>query len=318
MTHSTVYALIVLINFTLDNVICETSLHFLDKYLLDDSRCLDGSPGAYHFTKGKDDGATKWLVSIEGGAWCFTNEECYNRSFTDLGSSKSYTPYELTDIFGNYFIRNPSTDNYMHNWNMILLRYCDGSSFTGNTQIVYNNSILYYKGSLIMQAFINELKFLTSNKITHLVVGGMSAGGLASIIHIDKFKNAFPNILITGLCDSGFFPFHDNKKCEKGPYQSNMMNLYNLMNSSAGIHNDCKLAGLGYRCLNAFDTFKFIQTPMFILQSKYDTYNIESILCINRFKYFHSIMKHGKEFEKALYMSVTSSPISHLHGIYYI
>jgi len=58
--------------------------------------CLDGSPGAYYISEGTGDNRNKMLIYFEGGAWCGgsdlagTLESCYQRSLTDLGSSKNY------------------------------------------------------------------------------------------------------------------------------------------------------------------------------------------------------------------------------------
>jgi hypothetical protein len=57
--------------------------------------CLDGSPGVYYID---DSGRipTKFLLHFDGGGWCAegdlasTIESCYQRSKTDLGSSRNY------------------------------------------------------------------------------------------------------------------------------------------------------------------------------------------------------------------------------------
>jgi hypothetical protein len=49
--------------------------------------CLDGSPYGFYFQKSKT-GSTKWTISIEGGGWCYDEQECYSRSKMALGSSK--------------------------------------------------------------------------------------------------------------------------------------------------------------------------------------------------------------------------------------
>ena len=36
--------------------------------------------------------ATKWVVFIKGGGWCTSIADCYERSFSTLGSSRSYAP----------------------------------------------------------------------------------------------------------------------------------------------------------------------------------------------------------------------------------
>jgi hypothetical protein len=52
--------------------------------------CLDGSPYGFYFNPSKT-GSTKWTISIEGGGWCYDEQECYSRSKMALGSSKGWS-----------------------------------------------------------------------------------------------------------------------------------------------------------------------------------------------------------------------------------
>ncbi|CAN0885123.1 Pectin acetylesterase 6 [Linum grandiflorum] len=98
--------------------------------------CLDGSLPGYHFHRGSGIGANNWLINLELGMVCFSD---------------------------------------FYNWNRIKLRYCDGASFTGDTQ----------------------------NKV---LLSGCSAGGLATIIHCDEFAALFPNSTkVKCFSDAGLF-----------------------------------------------------------------------------------------------------------------
>ena len=52
--------------------------------------CLDGSPYGFYFQPSKT-GSTKWTISIEGGGWCYDEQDCYGRSKMALGSSKGWS-----------------------------------------------------------------------------------------------------------------------------------------------------------------------------------------------------------------------------------
>nr|GLL37868.1 probable LRR receptor-like serine/threonine-protein kinase At3g47570 [Ipomoea trifida] len=45
-----------------------------------------------------------------------------------------------------------------YNWNKVMIRYCDGSSFTGNSQKKQNGTKLYFRGAKIYKSTINEMK----------------------------------------------------------------------------------------------------------------------------------------------------------------
>jgi len=105
-----------------------------------EARCIDGSLPAYYIRKGRDEGASKWVVHFEGGGWCYDLQACYLRSKTGLGSSKGYP-----DSMGNselplYLSDYSSVNPLMYNWNVVNVKYCDGSSYAGNTVADYEGT----------------------------------------------------------------------------------------------------------------------------------------------------------------------------------
>lgn len=67
---------------------------------------------------------------MEGGGWCYTEDECVERSKTKLGSSKSWSPdFELPYGFVS---DDQETNPDFYNWNLAFVAYCDGASFLGN------------------------------------------------------------------------------------------------------------------------------------------------------------------------------------------
>ncbi|XP_042425861.1 uncharacterized protein LOC122013690 [Zingiber officinale] len=81
-----------------DNALSEPAVHpssapaLVELTLVHDAEakgalCLDGSPAAYHLTKGFGSGSDKWIVHLEGGGWCLSLDSCSYRKSTLLGSS---------------------------------------------------------------------------------------------------------------------------------------------------------------------------------------------------------------------------------------
>ena len=72
------------------------SLGTWSKVLLTDAvaksgaRCLDGSPGGYyirtHNAKGDAADPKKWIVFMQGGGWCSSDENCAERAATAVRS----------------------------------------------------------------------------------------------------------------------------------------------------------------------------------------------------------------------------------------
>jgi O-palmitoleoyl-L-serine hydrolase len=110
------------------------------KYFLSDSKsqCIDGTRAVYYLRIGSGTGQSKWHIHFEGGGWCYDLESCHYRSTTNLGSSKSYEEC-LSYSFTNsaYFSSNETANPLLHNFNVVFVRYCDGSSFAGNDMQKY-------------------------------------------------------------------------------------------------------------------------------------------------------------------------------------
>ena len=107
--------------------------------LMQGASCLDGSPPVYYIRTGSGDGADKWILHLMGGAWCQNSTECYDRSFTMLGTSTLWTdpitmPNILTRMDG-ILSANATTNPDFYNWNAVFFVYCDGSSFAGDVYV---------------------------------------------------------------------------------------------------------------------------------------------------------------------------------------
>lgn len=116
--------------------------------------CLDGSAPAYHLDRGSGTGVNSWLVHMEGGGWCNNVTTCLSRKNSSLGSStKMVTPLAFSGLLGNNPIFNPD----FYNWNRVKIRYCDGSSFTGDVEAVNPVTKLHFRGARIWLAVMEEL-----------------------------------------------------------------------------------------------------------------------------------------------------------------
>ena len=79
---------------------------------------------------GSGSGTNKWIIHLEGGGWCYDEDECVGRSKTNLGSSKEW---KRTAEFPYGFLSDDRWVNPdFHDWNLAFVNYCDGASFLGN------------------------------------------------------------------------------------------------------------------------------------------------------------------------------------------
>ncbi|KAJ6762470.1 PECTIN ACETYLESTERASE 12 [Salix purpurea] len=114
--------------------------------------CLDGTLPGYHWHRGYGSGANSWLIQLEGGGWCNTVRACVYRKKTRRGSSNYMEKLlAFTGILSNKPEENPD----FFNWNRIKLRYCDGASFTGDSE--HKAAELQFRGQRIWSAAMEDL-----------------------------------------------------------------------------------------------------------------------------------------------------------------
>ncbi|RAL54483.1 hypothetical protein DM860_001611 [Cuscuta australis] len=116
--------------------------------------CLTGQPASYFFLKGFGNGTRNWLVFLNGGGWCKNITDClqyidYRKIGQDIPPAAFYNHLLLTK-------RDENPEFF--NWNKVSVTYCDGSSFTGNSDITIKNGTTYYfRGARIFKAVMQEL-----------------------------------------------------------------------------------------------------------------------------------------------------------------
>ncbi|XP_074581178.1 LOW QUALITY PROTEIN: pectin acetylesterase 7-like [Curcuma longa] len=236
--------------------------------------CLDGSPPAYHFSPGFGSGVNNWLVHMEGGGWCRNVAECVERKGNFRGSSKHMQPLSFSGILGDNQKANPD----FYNWNRIKIRYCDGSSFTGDVEAVNPATNLHHRGGRVWRAIIDDLLAKGMNKAQNALLSGCSAGGLASILHCDNFRNLLPaSAKVKCFSDAGYFI---NAKDISGAdsVKSFFTDVVNLHGSAKNLPSSCTSRLTPSMCFFPQYVVPTMRTPLFVLNAAYDAWQIRNIL----------------------------------------
>ncbi|KAK6158588.1 hypothetical protein DH2020_005902 [Rehmannia glutinosa] len=238
--------------------------------------CLDGSPAGYRYSKGSGDGANNWLVLLPGGGWCDTTAECLNRVKTSPGTSS--TKNITASSFGGILSPNQTVNPDFYNWNRVSIRYCDGSSFIGDVEEVDPETNLHYRGSRIFSAVIDELLAKGLNNAQNAILAGDSAGALGAILHCDRFRALVPNTKrVKCISDSGFFIRAKDLPNASGREQ--------YFARTIALHGVAKF--LPTSCTSRMDPglcffpeylVGNVQTPLFLLNSAFDKYQISVTL----------------------------------------
>ncbi|KAK1382804.1 Pectin acetylesterase [Heracleum sosnowskyi] len=239
--------------------------------------CLDGSPPAYQFDKGFGDGVNNWLIFLEGGGWCDTTQDCLNRILLNgMGSSTNMFPKNFTGMTSNEQSLNP----YFYNWNRVYVRYCDGSSFTGNS--VDPEHKLHYKGAKIFNVVVKDLLAKGMKNASNALLSGCSAGGLAALLNCDRFRSLLStSTRVKCASDAGYFP-HLKDVLGGFSFAKYFDKIVNLHGSAKNLPKSCtsKMKPRSL-CFHPQYSLPYVETPFFIINSAYDTYQIANILAPN-------------------------------------
>ncbi|CAJ1977922.1 unnamed protein product [Sphenostylis stenocarpa] len=235
--------------------------------------CLDGTLPGYHLDRGFGSGADSWLVHLEGGGWCNTIRNCVYRKKTRRGSSK-YMENQIpfTGILSNKPEENPD----FFNWNRVKLRYCDGASFSGDSED--ESAQLQFRGQKIWLAAMEELMSKGMQKANQAFLSGCSAGGLASIIHCDEFRSLFPeSSKVKCLSDAGFFL--DATDVSGGRTLRNLFGgVVQLQEVQKNLPKSCLSQLDPTSCFFPQNVIEHIETPLFLLNTAYDVWQVQASL----------------------------------------
>lgn len=217
-------------------------------------------------------------------------------------------PVTRTDSGAPLIWQDPTDNPMMYNWNQVFMPYCDGASFSGSNAsvTVHNGTQLHFHGksvreavaaSLLAGGMVGTVKAKLS-EATDVVISGCSAGGLATFLHTDQWCDAVskvkPAAKCVGLPDSGFFldyqqpgqPFVPPTRLGStipGDYHRGLQWSYQIQNASSGINVDCVSAHQSgehdaWKCMFAEHVSPFIHSPVFALQSEYDSWQTGHVL----------------------------------------
>ena len=223
----------------------------------------------------------KWIVFFSGGAWCFDEQSCYQRSHTVYGSTRFNTI--VTE--GGLYSSDPQINPSFYNWNMVFVIYCDGSSFTGMRQnpVYFEDKPVYFRGKAILEAIIQDLFTRGIAHATDVLLSGSSAGSLAVLIHADFIKSKLnPKTKVRAVADSGYFV---DLATQHGINKTRDLFKRMLLthNSTLSLHPACiKRTAVvqHWKCFFPQYFSDLVETPIFILQSAYDVWQIVNNLAV--------------------------------------
>lgn len=183
---------------------------------------------------------------------------CVKRSKTGLGSSTKNWPNCLKPNSLKYYeSSSPNQNPLMYNWNTVHVKYCDGSSYSGDSMIEFDDKLLFFRGKNNRDALIRKILANGMDKASDIVLSGCSAGGLGILFGLDdmasNIKKVNPKAKIRGMADSGYFLDLFGDDYEKSlrkmkddvagdhtlDHSGHMRRVFSFTNMTAGVHWNC-------------------------------------------------------------------------------
>ncbi|KAL8030247.1 hypothetical protein ABFX02_14G274100 [Erythranthe guttata] len=234
--------------------------------------CLDGSPPAYYYVKGFGDGVNNWVLDLEGGGWCASDDFCATRLKNNLGSSKYMNG---THEFGQIKSQNQTENPDFYNWNRVYVAYCDSSSFMGDN--IQSETGINRRGARIFNAIMEDLLAKGMANAENAILAGGSAGALGALFHCDGFSELLPNAKrVKCISDSGVFVHAVHL-----PGADRRANLFAKVAAYQGIPVDSLPSSCTSRmnsslCLFPENFIGDIKTPLFLIETAFDQYQLGS------------------------------------------
>nr|BAK03817.1 predicted protein [Hordeum vulgare subsp. vulgare] len=237
--------------------------------------CMDGTPPAFHMDPGSGEGKNRWIVHLEGGSWCESLGSCLYRKASRLGSSDLMNK-ELM-YFGGILSSSPAENPDFFSWNRVMIRYCDGASFAGEGYDAGTG--LFFRGQRIWNAVMQHLLSIGMSSADHVLLTGSSAGALAVVLHCDQFGAFFAgrDTTVKCLADAGFFLDAVNVAGGR-TLRSYFGGVVATHGVAQNLPTSCTDHLNATSCFFPQNIIGGIDTPIFVLNAAYDTWQIRESL----------------------------------------
>lgn len=259
----------------------------------DAARCLDGTLSGYYYQEHPaEEGIDKWVIHLQGGGECDTEETCSGDLTNSLGSSNyfsetAYQPYFCQD--------SPDYNPDFWTYNHVYIPYCTADLHSGTITVPTEESFgMYFAGHLVFEAVVKDLtaKYGFANA-KEVILSGDSAGGIGTWVNLDYLSDYLKSagnsdVRVVGAPIAGFYFFADH------PYQgpdhtsswltnfsaSGIEHAYNVWQSY--VDESCYEAHKASSesnpsaCLLSNNSFPYIENEAFVIEAQTDQVVLEN------------------------------------------
>lgn len=206
----------------------------------------------------------------------------------------------------------------MSDCNCLFMMYCDGASFSGFRSAPWPvpgrpGGTVVFRGIKNLDATLDWAFAHGLDTATELVLAGNSAGGLSTFLHADRVAarlalEAPGCTRVRAAPIVGFFLDHDNIAHDEHNYTTKVEYIYDMQNltfgADGGLMPACQAAypDSPHYCFMSPHMQRFVKTPFFLFNSKYDTWQLTNELQIKweNGEGYDAMLEYGQDFMKQL------------------
>lgn len=251
------------------------------------STCLDGSAAVFYLSRNSE--SRNWVIRLQAGGSCVTQQECLLRKETPFGSSK----YSHKAITGTFVTSDDPRENpTFHNWNKVFIPYCSGDLFVGRKRAENHIYSLNMLGHYIVTSVFKQLikDYNISSAHTEIIFGGASAGGIGMLGNIDHIAELVKPAKVLGYNDGGWFTLYPNYKEPVGPRSPEFLNTLRMMFNyfwDGFVDESCRAQMLQpAACLYGEMVMPYLSTPIYVMVSQWDSYQLRE-LSLGKYRSIH-------------------------------
>eukprot|EP00013_Stygamoeba_regulata_P023009 CAMPEP_0177646668 /NCGR_PEP_ID=MMETSP0447-20121125/9892_1 /TAXON_ID=0 /ORGANISM="Stygamoeba regulata, Strain BSH-02190019" /LENGTH=387 /DNA_ID=CAMNT_0019149207 /DNA_START=42 /DNA_END=1205 /DNA_ORIENTATION=+ len=176
--------------------------------------CNDNSPPGFYWGAGSS--AQKWVIHLQGGAWCYDQASCASRwqDSRELMSSTVWPTAATSFANQGLFDQNQNNNPYFYDYNHVYVTYCSSDAWAGNALWVApdGSARWQFRGRPILDALIHTLvQDYNLAQATDILYSGCSAGGQGVVNTVDyvydllvKNHVNMDSVRFKGMADAGW------------------------------------------------------------------------------------------------------------------
>jgi ribosome maturation protein SDO1 len=259
-------------------------------------KCLDGTSAGFYIREGVD--PSLFVIHLEGGGFCSTEQDCASTAKSDRGSSTSWTNEPGPQFFAKNKLLDEKCDKNPDfcNGSTAYVPYCTGDVHIGtrtkaSAETWGFNFDGYHNFVAIIDMLIADYGL---GDATQVLLTGVSAGGIGVFHHIDYLADRLPSAVVKGAPIAGWYlpgphptddpssmyVFSDYQNFVAGTSGNDIKNPFesNLWGSNENLPQDC-IADFGENflpCTTLHNRYRYIKSSLYIVQAQYDTQQIYS------------------------------------------